>query len=388
MKISKSNIKNNSGFTIVELIVVVLGLAALSSISIPNVIKYVKTNKLEEVKALMNSYAADCLINYRNADNKDQFLNDYKPEQLFNEKLESLNYQIDGDKKTCKHVAIKPLNENEEDLFAIDFQMFKRGRDIKLVKSADPPSSLDKTYINLCKGWAGENCGISEEQKARIARYRELEAAEVSCDSNYYTWIEAKSSGEYTAWDSDKEACSRAVWAFEGKIVSGPDAVEQLRKDKYGEECLIWRKNKRDSLFTDEGAQTLSPYCGGINYWFHSGTDFTTKAAWTAYDNKLKQTACEKNRTDALNGGENGKYTIGPEGGPSPCGEVVWLCNGDAYGTKSDYETSSCSSKVIDEEKGDEPDPDDPCENSLLITFCSFMDDPGLCKQVENCPSK
>ena len=184
---SKSNKRNNkdSGFTLVELIVVVLGLAALSSISIPNVIKYVKSNKIEEVKALMNSYAADCLINYRNADNKEDFLETYKPDQLYKEKLESLDYQIVGDKKTCQHVAIKPLNENEKDLFAFDFQMFQSRGDIKLVKSAEPPPSLGKGYLNLCKGWAGDKCGLSQEQQDEIVRLRELEAAEDDCDSNY-----------------------------------------------------------------------------------------------------------------------------------------------------------------------------------------------------------
>lgn len=386
MKISKSNIKNNSGFTIVELIVVVLGLAALSSITIPNVIKYAKSNKLEEVKALMNSYAADCLINYRTADDKEKALTEYEPDQLNSERLESLNYQIDGDKKKCKHVKIKPLNENEKDLFGFDFQMYKLNGDIKLVKTAEPPLSLKDEYMNLCKSWGG--CGLSAEQEAKIARYKALEEAQDACDTNYYAWIGADSSGEYTAWDRDTGSCSRSVWAFEGNLVSGPTALEKLRNEKYGEECLQWRKDKRDSLFTDEGPQTLSPSCGGINYWFHSGTDFTTKAAWTEYDNKKKKTACEKDRTDALNAGENGKYTIGPEGGPSPCGEVVWICNGDAYGTKSDYETSSCSSVANEEEKGNEPDPDDPCDDTILITFCSFMDDPGLCKQVENCPSQ
>ena len=384
MEISKSNKKNkNSGFTLVELVVVVVGLAALSSISIPSVIKYVKSNRLEEAKALMNSFAADCLINYRMSNNPTDFIKNYTPDQLNNSKLSSLQYQIDGDKSTCENVSIKPLNENENDLFPFDFRMYSDGRIVKTAKPSGNPS-----YLKSCKGWAGNNCGLTEAQETEFARLKELAAAKDDCNSKYYSWLSAKSSGEYSAWDSNKENCTRRIFAFEGMLVSSLEAVDEAQNQKYGEACLKWRKTTKDSLFTDEGAQTINPECGGVNYWFHSGNEFTTKAAWTSYDNQIKKQACEKNRIDALNQGQNGKYTIGPDGGPSPCGQVVWLCNGEEYTSKSDYETSSCSSVANDVQKGDEPDPDDPCDDTILITFCGFMDDPGLCKQVENCPSQ
>ena len=64
MNISNVN-KENKGFTITELIVVVAGLAALASFAIPNVLTSIKLNRVEEAKAIMNSYAADCLSKYR-----------------------------------------------------------------------------------------------------------------------------------------------------------------------------------------------------------------------------------------------------------------------------------------------------------------------------------
>ena len=46
--------------------------------------------------------------------------------------------------------------------------------------------------------------------------------------------------------------------------------------------------------------ETKDPECGGVKYWFHSGNEFTTQADWTEYDNKIKEQACIKDRSDAL----------------------------------------------------------------------------------------
>ena len=56
MKIS--NIKNNNkGFTLIELVIVIAGLAALGSFAFPNLLNSIKLNKIEEAKAVMNGYA-------------------------------------------------------------------------------------------------------------------------------------------------------------------------------------------------------------------------------------------------------------------------------------------------------------------------------------------
>ena len=110
MKISKKD--NNYGFTLVELMVVIAGLAALSAISIPSFLNSIKLNKIEEAKAIINGYASDCLGKFRISTDPVQFIENTAPDQLDNIKLSTLGYKIDGDKNKCSHLAIKPLNEN------------------------------------------------------------------------------------------------------------------------------------------------------------------------------------------------------------------------------------------------------------------------------------
>ena len=78
-----------------------------------------------------------------------------------------------------------------------------------------------------------------------------------------------------------------------------------------------------------------------MNYWFHTGEEFTTQLGWTNHDNDIKRAACEQDRINSMPT-KTGKYTFGPTPGPSPCGKTVWLCNGIAYKTQSDYATTSC----------------------------------------------
>ena len=111
MRISNINNNNNNGFTLTELIVVVAALAALASFSIPNLFNSIKLNRIEEAKALMNSFASDCLNQFRISTDPADFIEKATPLDLDNDKLSSLQYQIDGNKNKCSHVAIKPLND-------------------------------------------------------------------------------------------------------------------------------------------------------------------------------------------------------------------------------------------------------------------------------------
>ena len=85
----------------------------------------------------MNGYALDCLGKYRISTDPVNFIENATPDELDNVKLSTLQYQIDGDKNKCSHVAIKPLNENEKDLYAFDFRMSSDGRILKTAIPSD-----------------------------------------------------------------------------------------------------------------------------------------------------------------------------------------------------------------------------------------------------------
>ena len=377
MVISNFNLENNNrGFTIVELVVVLAGLAALASFSIPSIFRSIKLNRVEEAKALMNSYAADCLSKYRISTNPLDFIEKATPDQLDNIKLSTLEYQIDGEKDKCSHLAIKPLNENEKDLFSFDFRMSSDGEIVKTGTPSDNPN-----FLNSCRSWAGKNCGLSEAQKAEFARLAALAKAKSECISKFNAWLNTGSSGEFVSWDNNNESCNRPVFAFEGTPVNSAEAVEQAQQAKYGLACAKWRGTQRDEKTTSQNPLTKSPECGGVNYWYHSGTEFLSQAAWNEYDDLLKAQACNKDRSDALSQGVKGKYTYGPTPGPDPCGKVVWLCNGEEFSSLSGYETSTCSPPP---DNGSGDDNEEECIEWSRNPLCGMVPNHPMCKPPTN----
>ena len=376
MAISKRKNYKNEGFSLMELIVVVAGLAILSSLSIPNILGRIKLNRVEEAKALMNSFALDCLGKYRISTDPSNFIENATPDDLDNLRLSTLQYQIDGDKNKCSHVAIKPLDKSEKDLFAFDFRMDSNGR---ILKTAIPSSN--PKFLNSCRSWAGSNCGLSDEQIAEFARLAELAKAKAECDTGYAAWLAAGSSGGFTAWDRNDESCTRPVFAFEGKPVNSLEAVDLALKEKYGRACADWRESKKKSndISPNGNPETKDPECGGVSYWFHSGEMFTTQVAWTAHDNLIKQQACIDNKAKAIKNGTKGEYTYSPEG-PPPCGDVVWLCQGKTYYSLDAYKATSCGAIPPPPENGIPPH----CVNFKPHPFCRMLRPPSgpncICK--------
>jgi len=335
-----SNIKNeDNGFTLIELVIVIAGLATLMSFSIPNFLNSMKLNKIEEVKAIMNGYASDCLGKYRLSTNPVDFIENSSPDQLDNTKLSTLGYKIDGDKNKCSHLAVIPLNDKEKDLFAFDFRMSSDGQVLKTGIPSDNPN-----FLNSCRGWAGKNCGLSDAQKAEFARLAALAKAKAECLSNYNQFLSDKSTGTDFSWDNSNESCTLKVFAFEGIPVNSEEAIKKALDAKYGKACLEWRLTKRNSnaVSTNGEPDTKKPECGEGKFWFHSGKEFTSQSDWNEFDNQLKKQACQNDRSNKISQKKSGQYTYGPGTNPSPCGVTAWLCNGTEYTSNADYLNTSC----------------------------------------------
>ena len=136
---------------------------------------------------------------------------------------------------------------------------------------------------------------------------------------------------------------------------------------------------EKNTISPNGAPQTKNPECGGVQYWFHSGNIFTTQAMWDAHDNLIKQQQCISNRANAISGGIEGKYTYTPEG-PPPCGQVVWLCNGEEYGSLEAYKSTTCGAPPVNPP----PPPIPPrCRNFVPHIFCQLGRLPAfhpLCK--------
>ena len=187
--------------------------------------------------------------------------------------------------------------------------------------------------------------------------------------ANYNSWLGSGSSGEFLSWDSTNETCTRPVYAFEGVPVNSLEAVDQALKAKYGRACQDWRTSKKNTISPNGAPETKNPECGGVNYWFHTGNEFTTQAAWTDYDNQLKAQACIAERSAKLTSGFSGKHTYGPKPGPEPCGKTVWLCSGEEYNSPDAWRNTPCGRTPIPDPKPIIPP---RCRNFRPNPMCSW----------------
>ena len=98
-----------SGFTLLELIVVLAGLSILSSLAIPNITRIFDFNNIDEVKSLLNTAAADCLQSARlNSGSNTQKID---PSILSNNRLNSIGYEINTSAKDCSYLELVPTND-------------------------------------------------------------------------------------------------------------------------------------------------------------------------------------------------------------------------------------------------------------------------------------
>lgn len=313
------------GFSLLELAVVVAILGILSAISIPIIGKWIALSKIDAVKTLLNSAAAECLQDIRTGEDPQAI--SPSDSTISNENLGSYGYQIKSSDSKCGSFFAIPLNEDETFLYQLGFKISAAG---DIVKIAVPAS--DSGSLNSCKNWAGVNCGVSAEQQSIWDALAKIEASKKACNEDFYAWLQKPSSGSYNRWDESSQSCTLVTWAFEGSIQKDEQAVKDARTAKLGALCTAKLKEKETAKF--DGAFT-DPDCGTT--YFCSGKDLATdsKTAYDACKEQERQTKCTAALGLWKTNGINGQFN------ESGC-TAMWQCNGIPYATQADYDGSDC----------------------------------------------
>ena len=346
MSISKKSLinKNYPGFTIVELVVVLAGLAALSAISIPGVLNQIRLSKIESTKALMNGYAADCLGKYRTSINPSKdYVNKVQP-SFDTDQLENLGYTIDGNNKTCTSFGIKPLKDDESFAYGMKFEVIGGS----IVKTGAPTGSSESAYKS-CKNWAGQNCGMTDAQKAKLAAARAEQERFDKCESNYLDWKQkarlanSDEKGTGRSWNPKTKKCSVVWWAYKSKI--GPDKpwYEEEVEKAIGKKCsgLLNKRIDEKKLSDPEGENLKDNDCKG-KYWFTLDNFFTQKTAWEKQVRDDAKNLCNADIDSYKEKDHTGEIVVKPKFGPLPCGTKIWFCKGDIEQDKDSWDAGEC----------------------------------------------
>ncbi len=342
----KKNKKLNQGFTLIELIIVIAGIAALGSFTIPGLLNSIKLNKIEEAKALMNSYASECLGKFRISTDPADFINNSTPDQLDDMRLNTLGYMIDGEKNKCSKLGIKPSDDGENDLYSFDFRITNEGEVIKTGTPSDNPR-----FLNSCRSWAGKNCGLTPAQQAEFDRLEALAIAKSECRSDYDIWLATEGTGNFIRWDDDTETCSKEVWAWEGQPVNSEEAFKKARDTAFGDKCDKWIiENTINRRISPDGNPETIKECAGENFWFHNGRSFKSQTEWDSANKEYKSDLCQLDIEK--NYGKDGEYTSKLFSGPPPCSVAHWICGTTVYTTLDSYNSSTCANSGDDSSGG------------------------------------
>ena len=132
---------------------VLAGLGILSSLAIPNALKYFDYARVDEAKALLNSAAADCLQGLRRK-GSGRLGESVDKNILSNDRLESTGYKFTDIATTssCGNVLITVISTGDQERMPdLGFTINSEGKLTKIAVDTGDDTSF------AAKGWAGKN---------------------------------------------------------------------------------------------------------------------------------------------------------------------------------------------------------------------------------------
>ena len=334
-----SNRQASSGFSLLDLVVVLAGLGILASLAIPNFLRYLQYAKNDEAATFLNAVSSECLQNYRN----DKTSLDKKPILIERSGIPK-DFNIEDDSNKCSLTLISPANESDTVLASFGF-MTKLRNGVPYIYKFGSYAHPDAEQA--CLNWASykeDNSGNTiqpkaracdeggnvEEIRARIAAEAAERERQSQIQARYDAWISGPppGTGNYTG-------DGKNIWAFQGNVVSDKAAFDAVIERECGKE-LVDALNKAKSDKHD-GAYSYTGKSGGcsINTYLCSGTDVGSKDGYDACKERERQENCTAAEGRWKDSGVNGKFS---EAG---C-EVKWQCNKSILTNQADYDASTC----------------------------------------------
>ena len=318
------NIKHysDSGFTLVEAVVVLFILGILTAISGPPILAFISSSRVDEAKSILNTAAAQCLRLKRT--NPDTYLQ--TTPDILKERTLPTGYAFEDNKNTCDQTTIyDPTGDKTTRLLKLSFSIIGD----KVVKEAEYYHPDTEAACKSCG-----NCGGSPEAQA----IKQCLTLQTTCEKNLNSQVSSGyKGGPILGWTGtcsyppdQRAGCSRETWAFKGTTYNDKKAYEDAVEAALGVVCNAKLKaaSANDGRFSDTEC--------GIDTWFYQGTEVNTEAAYSAAILKAKEDQCAADKLAALNSGS----TYNPF--TSACGDVTYICKGIQYGTPEIFKQSPC----------------------------------------------
>ena len=293
----KKRTYKTDGFTLLELIVVLAGLGILSSLAIPNYMKYLDYAKVDEAKALLNSTAADCLQGLRRK-GEERLISPVNDDVISFTRLKNTGYIFkDGSKRStdekflpnCSTVLITAAQEADrtERLPDLGFTLTANGTLTKIAVDSGSETKFP------AESWAG----INTTEETELVEWQELNdaitKAKAVCEKNRLSFIQSPGVGRTKMWDPIKtsncttkppkfedpetctaEGCTKDVWYIDGEFC-GYDAedFEKCQDEKDNALCkaqkdeMVSNNATTESIDGDQLSNCDSPV------WFFEGVN-------------------------------------------------------------------------------------------------------------------